>query len=80
IGEMFNRATTIDELVVRSDERQILWKSLRDRLAIGENTDENEESHFSLDPVLMQALIQWIDLPHQQKNKQYRNGSQPEDL
>ena len=30
-GEMFPPAKTIDELVVRSEERQILWRSLRER-------------------------------------------------
>ncbi len=32
-GELFNRARIVNDLVVRSEERQILWQSLRDRAA-----------------------------------------------
>jgi hypothetical protein len=29
-GQLFNQAKTINDLVVRSEERQILWRNLRD--------------------------------------------------
>lgn len=32
-GQLFNQARIINDLVVRSDERQILWRNLRDRAA-----------------------------------------------
>lgn len=31
LGSLFNRAVVIDDLVVRSDERLLLWQSLRER-------------------------------------------------
>ena len=31
LGEMFPSARSIDDLVVRSEERQVLWRSLRER-------------------------------------------------
>jgi hypothetical protein len=31
LGDLVNRAATINELVVKTDEREILWKSLRER-------------------------------------------------
>ena len=32
-GQLFNQARIINDLVVRSEERQILWRNLRDRAA-----------------------------------------------
>ena len=42
IGEMFNRARTIQDLVVFSEERQILWRSLRERAIQGGKYKEEE--------------------------------------
>jgi hypothetical protein len=35
IGSIFNNARIINDLVIRSDEREILWKSLRERSQAG---------------------------------------------
>jgi hypothetical protein len=39
-GEYLLRATTINDLVVQSDERQLLWQALRERAEQGYGTEE----------------------------------------
>ena len=57
-GELFQRAQTVNDLVVRSEERQILWRSLRERaLATGRYKAKNfPEMTFDLDPSLLVML------------------------
>lgn len=55
-GEYFYRAKTINDLVVRSDEREQLWHSLRER-ALKEKYYQSEElPEFLLDSQLMALL------------------------
>lgn len=57
-GELLRQALTVNDLVVRAEERAILWRSLRERaLSSGQyNSGELPEESFSLDPVLLAML------------------------
>ena len=58
IGELFNQASSIPDLVVRSDERQILWRSLRERAIEGGKYKE-EELPFDSDQ-LPEEMLLWL--------------------
>jgi hypothetical protein len=75
IGELFNKASTINQLVVRSEERQILWQNLRERLNSKSELENNDAASFMDDPLIMQAFLQWFDPPYNKKNSTYRNDS-----
>lgn len=72
IGELFNKATTINQLVVRSEERQVLWQNLRERLNAKDVTERSEEIDLLDDPLIMQVFLQWINPPYNKKNNPYR--------
>ena len=57
-GELMRQAATINELVVRDDERALLWQSLRERaLKSGlYNSEDLPENSFNLDPALLAML------------------------
>ena len=55
-GDLFPPAKTIDDLVVRSEERQILWRSLRERALQGGEYKPDELPEIALDPVLLAFL------------------------
>jgi hypothetical protein len=64
IGELFNQAATINQLVVRSESRQLLWQTLRDRLTRGSESDSTEPEINDIDdPLLLEALLKWIEFP-----------------
>lgn len=71
LGELFNRASTINELVVRSESRQLLWQSLRDRLISDPQKDGNDKEPLPDDPVFIEALFQWMDYPAKKSNNMY---------
>jgi len=72
IGELFNKATMINDLVVQSEERQVLWQNLRERLNSKDNFEKSEELQIIDDPLIMQAFLQWIDPSYNKKNNPYR--------
>ncbi|MHB0924507.1 MAG: hypothetical protein ACYC6H_03940 [Bellilinea sp.] len=57
-GELLRQALTVNDLVVRDEERALLWQSLRERaLASGQyQSEELPENRFNLDPVLLAML------------------------
>lgn len=55
-GELLRSAQTIHDLVVRSEERQILWRALRERALRGGQYRAEELPEFDLDSVLLQML------------------------
>ncbi len=67
-GELFQKAARLRDLVVKSDERQLLWQSLRER-AIRSNSylaSKLPEDDFELDPsilALLTGLTSQVD-PH----------------
>ena len=55
-GELFYRATTINDLVVKTGERAVLWRSLRERALQGNLYRAEELPEFPLDP----AILAWL--------------------
>jgi len=57
-GDLFCNARTLNDLVVRSEERDILWKSLRDRAMLGHGSQyqANELPELAIDPGLLAML------------------------
>jgi hypothetical protein len=57
-GEYFLRAKTIDELIVASNERPILWRALRERAAASEFTlAPTLAQEVDLDPVSLALVL-----------------------
>jgi hypothetical protein len=55
-GDLFYRAQTINDLVVQSDEREVLWRSLRERGLQGSLYKENDLPEFPIDPAILALL------------------------
>jgi hypothetical protein len=55
-GERLQQAATINDLVVRQEDRAFLWRSLRERALRSGQYQAQELPEFSLDPVLMAML------------------------
>lgn len=73
LGELFNKAATIGELVVRSENRQILWRSLREHLPTEQRTENDGDNPILDDPTMLEALMLWMELPEKKKNNLYGN-------
>jgi hypothetical protein len=74
LGELFNNAKTINDLVVHSERRQILWQSLRERITSEQSNDINNSTE-DLDPdLLFQILQQYMDIPGKPGNHIYKSG------
>jgi hypothetical protein len=69
-GDLFCSAKTINDLVVRSEERDILWKSLRDRAAHGLQYQANDLPEIALDPVLLAMLGDFGKMAESQEHYQ----------
>ncbi|MGA2490196.1 MAG: hypothetical protein ABSF99_08420, partial [Anaerolineales bacterium] len=55
-GEYFLKAQTLNDLVVQSDERQVLWQSLRER-AVNQQIYKTELPEANLPPEVLMALL-----------------------
>ena len=55
-GDYLNHAQTLNDLVVRSDERDVLWRSLRDRALQANQYRTRDLPEVALDPELLLAL------------------------
>jgi hypothetical protein len=74
LGELFNHAKTVNDLVVHSERRQILWQSLRERITSDKTNDINN-STVDLNPELVfQLLQQYMDIPGRPVNQIYKSG------
>ncbi len=73
-GEYLLKAKTINDLVVHSDERQLLWRSLRER-AVNGQAYQTELPALDVDPqVLIKLLgIREISLDYDSRNSEYNN-------
>ncbi len=60
IGEYIQNANTLDDLVVKSDERTLLWKSLRERAE--KQTLYQADIPEDIDPTMLMALLGIKDL------------------
>lgn len=57
-GAYLMTANTVEELVVRSEERELLWKSLRERAALGKRYQVESIEDFTLPLDLFTLLAQ----------------------
>ena len=55
-GFLFSKAQTINDLVVKTDEREILWHSLREKSAQHQQYIQQETLAINLDPELLIML------------------------
>jgi len=55
-GELFRNATWIDDLVIRSEERTILWRTLRERALKSGLYQVNNLPELPIDPALLMLL------------------------
>jgi hypothetical protein len=55
-GELFYRAKAINDLVVKSEERELLWRSLRERALQGNLYRAEELPEFPFDPTILTLL------------------------
>ncbi len=60
-GELINSARTINDLVIRSESRQLFWKTLRERITT-EEVDETPNELSVDNQLIFEALLQWIDI------------------
>ena len=56
-GEYLLSAETVNDLVVHSEERQILWKALRERLVQNQTYGAAEPLHVELDEDVLSLLL-----------------------
>lgn len=73
IGELLNRAQTINDLVVRSESRQLLWQTLRDRIGSETQMSNPDEQDFLQDPEIFGSLLKWMDFPTIKRKNIYGN-------
>lgn len=59
-GELFNNALQVEDLVVRTEERNALWHSLRERASNNGNFPFDEQSFIDLDPSILSSLGYWL--------------------
>lgn len=55
-GELLTSARVVNDLVVRSEEREILWRSLRERALRSGRYQPEELPEIALDPILLAML------------------------
>ena len=56
-GEYLKKASTINELVVQSDERKILWSSLRERASLTQEYSIEGDPGMDIDPLLLAEIL-----------------------
>jgi hypothetical protein len=74
IGELLNKAKTVNDLVVQSERRQILWQSLRERITPDQSNDINKPLDDLNSDLLFQILQQYMDIPGRPGNQIYKSG------
>jgi hypothetical protein len=56
-GRLFNQAESISELVVRSEEREVLWQCLRERALVSQQYGKSSVlQNLQLDPTILSFL------------------------
>jgi hypothetical protein len=61
-GELLGMARTVNDLVVRSEERDILWRSLRERALSAGQYQPADLPEKAVDPALLALLGDWSRL------------------
>ncbi len=69
-GQLFKQASIINDLVVRSDERQILWRNLRDRAAHTNGYLKNmDDAAILSDPAMLEFFGSLLEMDNPQEDK-----------
>ena len=55
-GDLFRKAEIINDLVVRTEERKVLWHSLRERAAASDFYSQKEAEEMELSPDILMML------------------------
>lgn len=55
-GSLFSKASTVEELVVHSEEREVLWHSLRERALATSTYQAQELPELVVDPMILLML------------------------
>ena len=58
-GYLLSNATSIRDLVVEGEERNILWKSLKERAQLNYENSNQEDNYPSLDIDFLEILLEW---------------------
>ena len=61
-GEYLFQAKNINDLVVHSDERRLLWHALRERSVHGNSYDHGDQTDFEIDEEVLAILLGIKDL------------------
>jgi hypothetical protein len=56
-GQYFLEAETINDLVVKSEERRLLWESLRERASQSQSYQTEEQLDFNLSQEVLESLL-----------------------
>jgi len=56
-GEYFLNATIINDLIVQADERQLLWKALRERASLEQSYSAGTLPGLDIEPTIIAALL-----------------------
>jgi hypothetical protein len=72
-GEYLLKAQTLNELVVQSDERQLLWQSLRER-AVNEQLYKTDLPEEEIPPEVLIALLGIKEVQSSYDAKEQENG------
>ena len=72
-GDLLKSAATVDDLVVRSEERAILWRSLRERAQQAGQYQADDLPASDLDPLLL-AMLGDLNL-FSESSFEYEDGS-----
>ena len=62
-GKTLMEAVTLNDLVIHSEERSLLWNSMRERLG-GENRKENDPDELEFSEEQLLEILGYIGLPH----------------
>jgi hypothetical protein len=57
LGEHFNRAESIKDLVIKNEDRALLWNSLRERQVIGAGYSTHPELSIDIDPAVLALMM-----------------------
>ena len=69
-GQLFNQASIINDLVVRSDERQILWRNLRDRAAhTNPYLKDMDDTAILSDPAMLEFFGTLLTMNNPEENR-----------
>jgi len=61
-GKKFSQADIINDLVIKDEERKILWRSLRERALRSEQYEKDEYTDFCFDPKVVTVLDDLFNL------------------